>query len=49
MLAPLALFVVLAWPLILGGFVKGRGAHDQLNYHEQAIRRFAAEVIPQFS
>ncbi len=43
MLAPLALFVVLAWPLILGGFVKGRGAHDQLNYHEQAVRRFAEQ------
>lgn len=37
------LFVLLAWPLILSGFVKGRGAFDQLNYHEQAIRTFSEQ------
>lgn len=38
-----ALFALLAWPLILSGYVRGRGAHDQLNYHEQAIRTFAEQ------
>jgi hypothetical protein len=39
----LGLFTLLAWPLILSGFVQGRGAGDQLNYHEQVIRTFAAQ------
>lgn len=40
---PAVLFVVLAWPVIFSGFARGRGAHDQLNYHEQAVRRFAEQ------
>ncbi|HZW10024.1 MAG TPA: hypothetical protein VFF69_08980, partial [Phycisphaerales bacterium] len=39
----IAVFALGAWPLIFSGFVKGRGAADQLNYHEQVIRTFAAD------
>lgn len=38
-----SIFLASGYPFILGGFVKGRGAHDQLNYHEQVIRTFAAQ------
>ena len=42
--AILALMVLIpAWGLILSGHLRGRGAHDQLNYHEPAIVRFAAD------
>ncbi|MBK7403748.1 MAG: hypothetical protein IPJ41_03710 [Phycisphaerales bacterium] len=40
-LLAIGVFVLAAWPLILSGFVKGRGAFDQLNYHEQVVRTFA--------
>jgi ABC-type amino acid transport system permease subunit len=42
-LIPALLVLVPAWVLILGGALDGRGAHDQLNYHEPAIVKFAAE------
>ncbi len=38
-----SIFLASGYPFILSGFVKGRGAHDQLNYHEQVIRRFAQQ------
>lgn len=38
------LFVVGAWSLIFTGFERGRGAFDQINYHEPAILRFAEEL-----
>ncbi len=41
LLALLAL--IPAWVLILSGDVNGRGAYDQLNYHEPAIVRFAQQ------
>lgn len=37
------LVLIPAWTLILGGALEGRGAHDQLNYHEPVIVRFAAD------
>lgn len=37
------LVIVPSWVLILGGALDGRGAHDQLNYHEPAIVRFAEQ------
>ncbi|MCH7962006.1 MAG: hypothetical protein IIC49_06685, partial [Planctomycetes bacterium] len=40
-LLPTALFLVAASALILGGFERGRGAADQINYHEPVIRTFA--------
>ncbi|MCH8271470.1 MAG: hypothetical protein IH985_09720 [Planctomycetes bacterium] len=40
-LLPAALFLVAASALILGGFERGRGAADQINYHEPVIRTFA--------
>lgn len=40
--APL-IFLAIAWPLILIGANKGRGAADSLNYHEKAIRSFAKQ------
>jgi hypothetical protein len=47
---PVVLCALITWPVIFSGFVRGRGAGDQLNYHEQAIRRFAAELPhPDFS
>lgn len=40
----LALLVLIpAWVLILSGDYNGRGAFDQLNYHEPAIVRFAQQ------
>ena len=33
-----------AWAIIAAGLVRGRGAHDQLNYHEQVVRRFAEQL-----
>ena len=36
-----SIFIGSGYPFILTGFVRGRGAHDQLNYHEQVIRTFA--------
>lgn len=40
----LGLLILLpAWVLILSGDVNGRGAYDQLNYHEPAIVRFAQQ------
>ena len=43
-LLPAGLVVLLTWPMILSGFVKGRGAFDQLNYHEQVVRTFAEQL-----
>lgn len=37
------LFAVFAAPLVWSGWLKGRGAHDQVNYHEPAVREFARE------
>lgn len=42
--AALALLLVPSWALIGAGFVKGRGAFDQLNYHEQVVRTFAEQL-----
>lgn len=38
------LCALLTWPIIFSGYVRGRGAFDQLNYHEQAVRRFAEQL-----
>lgn len=37
------LVMVPAWSLIGAGLLRGRAAHDQLNYHEPTIIRFAAQ------
>ena len=42
--AALVVLLVPAWALIGAGFVKGRGAFDQLNYHEQVVRTFAQQL-----
>lgn len=42
--AALAVLLVPSWALIGAGFVKGRGAFDQLNYHEQVVRTFAEQL-----
>ncbi len=42
--AALAVLLVPSWGLIASGFVNGRGAFDQLNYHEQVVRTFAAQL-----
>jgi hypothetical protein len=40
----LALLVLLpAWAIIASGHLRGRGAHDHLNFHEPAIYRFASQ------
>lgn len=40
----LALLVLIpAWALIGAGHLRGRGAHDHLNFHEPAIYRFASQ------
>ncbi|MBX3381521.1 MAG: hypothetical protein KF805_15605, partial [Phycisphaeraceae bacterium] len=43
LLAPFV-FLALAIPLIVIGINRGRGAADSLNYHEKAIRTFAAQL-----
>lgn len=48
-IAPLVLvglYLCAAMPLILVNSERGRGAFDQINYHEPAIRTFAAELDP---
>ena len=40
--AILAVFLALALPPILTGNLRGRGAGDQLNFHEPTIRALAA-------
>lgn len=42
-LAGVVLFVIPAWALIASGYVRDRGAFDQLNYHEQVVRTFAEQ------
>lgn len=34
-------FLAITWPIILSGNLNGRGAFDQINYHELVIREFA--------
>lgn len=41
--ALVALTLAICLPLILGGVMKGRGAHDQLNFHEKVVRTFAQQ------
>lgn len=41
LLVGVVLSAVTCLPLILTGFMRGRGAFDQLNFHERAIRTFA--------
>jgi hypothetical protein len=43
-IAACVVFAAPAWSLIGAGFVKGRGAFDQLNYHEQVVRTFAEQL-----
>jgi hypothetical protein len=38
------LYIAATLPLILARFERGRGAHDQINYHLPAILRFAREL-----
>ena len=42
--AALVVLLVPSWGLIVSGFTKGRGAFDQLNYHEQVVRTFAEQL-----
>lgn len=43
-LVAVTVLIVPSWSLIAAGFVKGRGAFDQLNYHEQVVRAFAEQL-----
>lgn len=42
--AVVVVFFAAAMPLVWSGFDRGRGAFDQLNYHEPAVLRFAEEL-----
>ncbi len=42
-LVPAGVFALAAWGLIVSGNTRGRGAHDQVNFHLPAILRFAEE------
>lgn len=42
-LVPAGVFALAAWGVILSGNLRGRGAHDQVNYHLPAILRFAEQ------
>jgi hypothetical protein len=42
-LASILVFLLAALPLILTRYERGRGAFDQINYHEPAILRFAQQ------
>jgi len=42
-LVPAGVFALAAWGVILPGNLRGRGAHDQVNYHLPAIVRFAEQ------
>ena len=40
----IGVYLAIAFPLILSGTLTGRWGEDQLNFHEPAIRTFAAEL-----
>ncbi len=42
-LVPAGVFAAAAWGVILSGNTRGRGAHDQVNFHLPAILRFAEQ------